>query len=138
MITKGLHINIWGFPDIHSEAEIGAFVEIGSRGDAPTCIGKCKIQAFVFIPPGITIEDNVFIGPGVMFANDRHPKANGEWTPLRTCIKHGASIGMGALIGPGITIGENAIIGMGAVVLTDVPAGETWVGNPARKLDKKE
>ena len=87
MIAKGSYINIWGFPYIHSEAEIGAFVEIGSRQDAPTYIGKCKIQAKVFIPPGITIEDDVFIGPGVMFANDKHPKANGGIKTL-ACILH--------------------------------------------------
>ena len=137
MILKGAWINIWGNPDIHPETTIGAYTEIGSTTENPTKIGRCKIEARVFIPPGITIEDDVFIGPGVMFANDKNPKAEGEWKQLRTIVRRGTSIGMGALIGPGLEIGEGAIIGMGAVVTKNVPQGEIWVGNPAHTIDKK-
>lgn len=137
MILKGPYVNIWGDPDIHPLTTIGAYTEIGSTRGNPTKIGKCKIEARVFIPPGIVIEDDVFIGPGVLFANDKNPKATGAWNPLRTLVRRGASIGMGALIGPGLEIGEGAIIGMGAVVTKNVPQGEIWVGNPAHTIDKK-
>lgn len=126
--------NIWGNPNIAKSASIGAFVDIG--GDVH--IGeKCKIQCFVSIPPGIKIGDNVFIGPGVRFANDKHPKAQGDWEELRTIVEDDVNIGMGALIGPGIKIGKGAMIGMGAVVIKDVPAGETWIGNPAKKYERR-
>ena len=136
MILKGHYNNIWGDPTIHLDAQIGAYTEIGSTPEYPTSIGKCKIQAKAFIPPGVTIEDDVFIGPGVMFANDKNPKANGVWAPMKTIVRKGASIGMGALIGPGVDIGEGAVIGMGSVVLSNVPPGEVWVGIPARRLDR--
>jgi len=120
--------NIWGETTIGEGTRIGAFVDIGEA-----TIGKnCSIQSMVTIPPGTIIEDDVFIGPGVHIANDKNPKAHGVWVLLPTIIRRGASIGMGALIGPGLTIGEGAIIGMGAVVTRNVPAGETWAGNPAR------
>lgn len=125
--------NIWGNPKIAKSASLGAFVDIG--GDVE--IGKLsKVQCFVSIPPGIKIGENVFIGPGVHFANDKHPKAQGEWEELQTIVEDNAVIGMGALIGPGIKIGKGAVIGMGAVVTKDVPAGETWIGNPAKKYEK--
>ena len=98
-------------------------------------VGKnCKIQSFAFIPNGVTIEDDVFIGPHVCFTND--PKMDlvpqGQFVPTKTLIKRGARIGANACIRAGVTIGEYAIIGMGSVVLKDVGDGETWYGNPAR------
>ena len=86
---------------------------------------------------GITLEDNVFIGSNVSFTNDRYPHAkNSEWKLERTLIKKGASVGAGSSILCGVTIGENAMIGIGSVVTKDVPAGEVWVGNPAKFLKK--
>ena len=110
---------------IHSHVWIGKGVVMGSN---------CKIQAFVFIPDGVTLEDNVFVGPHACFTNDKHPKANGEWEESKTLVCEGASIGANATILPGITIGKGATVGAGSVVTKDIPAGETWVGNPARKL----
>jgi len=122
---------------VHSHVWVGRDVKIGKN---------VKIQAFAFIPPGVVIEDDVFIGPHVCFTND--PKMDivpSNWNeyhlemdvaprfvPTRTFIKRGAKIGANASILAGVTIGEGAIIGMGAVVLKDVPPKETWVGNPAR------
>lgn len=105
-------------------------------------IGKnCKIQSFVFIPEGVTIEDNVFIGPHVCFTNDKYPNAiseNGklklksDWKLKKTVIEKGVAIGANATILCGLTIGENSIIGAGAVVVENVPAQSTVVGNPAK------
>ena len=125
--------NIYGeLGDIGEGTKIGAFCDIGSPN-----IGKnCKIQCHVSIPSGIIIEDDVFVGPGARFANDRNPQADEDWDArkMQTTVRKRASIGMGALIGAGLEIGENAIIGMGAVVTKNVPAGEVWVGNPAKPL----
>ena len=123
-------VNIWGAPTIGAGTEIAAFVEIG---DDARIGRKCKIGAFVFIPPCVTIGDGVFVGPGAVFTNDKYPPSpRGEW--LRTFIRDGAVIGARAVTLPGVTIGEGAVIGAGAVVTKDVPAGETWVGNPARRI----
>lgn len=125
--------NIWGFGSIPESCKVAAFVDIGS----PRIGENCVIQAFVSIPPGWTIGNNVFIGPGARFANDKYPTAlNKDWDCLSGVVEDEAVIGMGALIGPGVRIGKGAVIGMGAVVTKDVPAGETWVGNPARKIEK--
>jgi len=115
--------------EIGEGTRLGAYVEIGRAK-----IGKnCSIQAFCFICEGVTLEDNVFIGPRVTFTNDKRPPSHGKhWA--KTLVKEGASIGAGAIILPGVTIGKNAIIGAGSVVTKNVPAGETWVGNPAKKL----
>ena len=133
--------NRFWFPElsnIHPNAKIGvrniihSFVWIGEN----VIIGNdCRIQAFVFIPPGVTIADKVFIGPNVTFTNDKNPPSE-QWA--KTKVGRGASIGAGSVILPGINIGENAIIGAGSVVTKDVPSGETWVGNPAKKIAKKE
>lgn len=122
---------------------VGPFVEI-QRG---VVIGKrCKIESHSFLCEGVTIEDEVFVGHGVMFTNDKFPRATNpdgrpqtddDWTCLPTVVKKGASIGSGATILPGITIGERAMVGAGAVVTKDVPAGTTVVGNPARVVPPK-
>ena len=112
---------------VHSHVWIGDDVKIGEN---------VKIQAFAFIPNGVTIEDDVFIGPHVCFTND--PKMDivpsGEFVPTKTLIKRGARIGANASILAGITIGINAIIGMGAVIVKDVGDNETWLGNPAHRI----
>ncbi len=118
---------------IGEHCNIGTLVEI-QRGVA---IGnRVKIQAFVFIPVGITIEDDVFIGPHVCFTNDKLPRAYWECDYSQTLIKKGASIGAGAIILPGLTIGVNAMVGAGSVVTKDVPDFVMVVGNPARFLKK--
>ena len=113
---------------LHSHIWIGAGVVIGDN---------CKVQAFAFIPDGVTLGNNVFIGPHVCFTNDRHPKAQGEWTRSDTVVGDGANIGANATIVAGVHIGDGATIGAGAVVTHDVPSGETWVGNPARPIKKR-
>jgi UDP-2-acetamido-3-amino-2,3-dideoxy-glucuronate N-acetyltransferase len=108
---------------IHAPVWIGAVVTIGDG---------CKVQAFSFIPDGVTIEDNVFIGPHVVFTNDKHPPSGGlDWSPIM--VRSGAVIGASVTILPGVEIGENAIIGAASVVTKNVPPGETWIGNPARR-----
>ena len=124
-------VNLYGCK-IGDGCNIGSFVEIG-RG---VIIGNnCKIQAFAFIPPGVIIEDEVFIGPHVCFTNDKNPRAIGEWKLDKTLVKRGVSIGANCTILPGITIGENAVIGAGSVVTKDVPAGALVYGNPATIKD---
>ncbi|MCC7424386.1 MAG: N-acetyltransferase [Planctomycetaceae bacterium] len=92
---------------------------------------RCKIQAHAFLCPGVTLEDEVFVGPGARFTNDRNPRAVGPWSLEETIVRRGASIGANATILPGVTIGEGATVGAGSVVVRDVPAGATVKGNPA-------
>jgi len=129
-------VNLYGCT-VGDETKIGAFVEIQKNA----MIGKrCKISSHTFICEGVTIEDEVFVGHGVMFINDRHPKAvsggklqtEADWGVVPTVVKRGASIGSGAVILCGVTIGEHAMIGAGAVVTKDVPAGAVVAGVPAR------
>lgn len=125
-------INLYGCR-IGDDAMIGTFVEI----QRDVAIGpRCRIQSHTFICSGVTLEADVFVGHGVMFINDRHPRAatalTGQWTLERITVKRGASLGSGALIMGGVTIGEDAMVGAGAVVLEDVPAGATVAGVPAR------
>ncbi len=132
-------INLYGC-EIGDETKIGAFVEIQKN----VVIGKrCKISSHTFVCEGVVIEDNVFIGHGVMFTNDSYPRATtrvgnlqGEqdWTVEPTLIKKGASIGSGATILANINIGENAVVGAGSVVTKDVPANSIVAGNPAKAL----
>ena len=132
-------INLYGC-EIGDETKIGAFVEIQKNAS----VGKrCKISSHSFICEGVTIEDNVFIGHGVMFINDSYPRATtpdgglqteADWKVERTVIKKGASIGSGATILSNISVGENAIVGAGSVVTKDVPRNAIVAGNPARVL----
>jgi acetyltransferase-like isoleucine patch superfamily enzyme len=130
-------VNLYGC-EIGDETKIGPFVEIqkGARIGA-----RCKISSHSFICEGVTIEDAVFVGHGVIFVNDRYPRAtnrNGQlkteadWECQHTLIKRGASIGSNATLLGGVTVGQNAIIGAGSVVTKDVPADSTVAGNPAR------
>ncbi|HKD35050.1 MAG TPA: acyltransferase [Gaiellaceae bacterium] len=119
---------------------VGPFVEI-QRG--VTVGARCKIQSHTFICTGVEIGDEVFVGHGVMFINDKRPRAttdegelqtDDDWTVIPTTIERRASLGSGAVILGGIRIGEGAIVGAGAVVTRDVPAGATVAGTPARIL----
>jgi len=131
-------VNLYGC-HVGDDTKIGAFVEIQKN---VTIGARCKISSHSFICEGVTIEDEVFVGHGVMFINDRRPRAaqNGkllasnQWNMEFTHVCSGASIGSGATIMCGITIGENALIGAGAVVVKDVPANAVVIGNPARIL----
>ena len=132
-------INLYGC-EIGDETKIGAFVEIQKNA---TVGRRCKISSHTFICEGVTIEDHVFIGHGVMFINDSYPRATtrtgelqtaSDWKVETTLVKKGASIGSGATILSKVTIGEYAIVGAGSVVTHDVPAGAIVAGNPARVL----
>jgi acetyltransferase-like isoleucine patch superfamily enzyme len=134
-------INLYGCR-IGDNTKIGPFVEIQKN----VSIGKCcKIQSHSFLCEGVIIEDEVFIGHGVMFINDRYPRSTTEsgtlqteadWQVVSTVVKKGASIGSNATILCGTTVGEGAIIGAGSVVTKDVPANTVVAGNPARMLRK--
>jgi acetyltransferase-like isoleucine patch superfamily enzyme len=131
--------NLYGCT-IGDETRVGPFVEI-QKG---AVIGRrCKIQSHAFICEGVEVEDEVFVGHGVLFINDKRPRATtdegdlqGEedWQPLRTCVGRRASLGSGAVILGGVTIGPDALVGAGAVVTGDVQAGTTVAGSPARAL----
>lgn len=134
-------VNLYGCT-IGDETRIGTFVEI-QKG---AVIGaRCKISSHTFICEGVTIEDEVFVGHGVLFINDKVPRACAEggavqteadWEVIPTRVGRGASLGSGAIIMCGVTIGERAVIGAGAVVTRDVPAGTTVVGVPARRMGR--
>jgi len=135
-------VNLYGF-SIDDETSIGPFVEIQKNA----FIGKrCKIQSHTFICEGVTIEDEVMVSHGVMFINDRDPRAvnqdgslktDDDWVCTPTIIRKRASIGSNATILCGVTIGESALVGAGAVVTRDVPPDTIVVGNPARVLKKR-
>jgi len=125
---------------IGDETTIGPFVEIqgGARVGA-----RCKIQSHTFVCDGVTIENDVFVGHGVVFVNDKYPRATApegrlqtkdDWTLLPTLVAQGASLGSGAIVLGGLRIGEGAIVGAGAVVTKDVAPGETVAGAPARTM----
>jgi acetyltransferase-like isoleucine patch superfamily enzyme len=130
-------VNLYGC-SIGAETKIGAFVEIQKHA---TIGARCKISSHTFVCEGVTIEDEVFVGHGVMFINDRHPRATAEggqlqteadWQVVPTLVRRGASIGSGAVVMCGVTIGARAMIGAGAVVTRDVPDGAVVTGVPAR------
>jgi len=135
-------VNLYGCT-IGDNSKIGPFVEIQKNARIGS---RCKISSHTFICEGVVIEDDVFVGHGVVFINDRIPRASvpggglqteKDWQVRPTLIKRGASIGSGAVIMCDITIGEEAMVGAGAVVTKDVPAGATVAGNPARVLVKR-
>jgi UDP-2-acetamido-3-amino-2,3-dideoxy-glucuronate N-acetyltransferase len=144
-VVLGLDVAIYNFVNLYGceigdNTKIGSFVEIqkGAR------IGRnCKISSHSFVCEGVHIEDEVFIGHGVHFINDKYPRATtaegelqteADWTPQTTIVRRGASIGTGAIILGGLVIAERAVIGAGAVVTRDVPARAIMAGNPARLI----
>jgi UDP-2-acetamido-3-amino-2,3-dideoxy-glucuronate N-acetyltransferase len=142
-VEVGENVRIFNFVNaygckIGDNSRVGAFVEI-QKG---ATIGKsCKISSHTFICEGVHIEDNVFIGHGVMFTNDLFPRATRpdgtpqteeDWKLVNTYVKKGASIGSNATILCGVTIGENALVGAGAVVTKDVAPNSVVAGSPAK------
>jgi len=141
-IKFGRFINLYGC-SIGDDTRIGAFVEIQKNA---TVGSRCKISSHTFICEGVTIEDEVFVGHGVTFINDSHPRATArgalqteaDWTVEPTLVKRGASIGSGSTILSNVVIGEEALVGAGSVVTRDVPARAIVVGNPARMLQNSD
>ena len=131
---------VWQYCVILPNAKIGENCNICSHClvENEASIGnRCTIKCGVQIWDGIEIEDDVFVGSNVAFTNDKYPHSQNEnWTLLKTRVCKGATIGAGSTILPGITIGEGAMIGAGSVVTKNIPAGELWVGNPARFVKK--
>ncbi len=136
------YTNLYGCT-IGNETKIGPFVEIQKNA---TIGNRCKIQSHTFICEGVSIEDEVMVGHGVMFINDLDPaavnadgslKTEADWKCIPTFIKKRASIGSNATILCGITIGEGALVGAGAVVTKDVPPNMVVVGNPAQILKER-
>jgi UDP-2-acetamido-3-amino-2,3-dideoxy-glucuronate N-acetyltransferase len=130
-------VNLYGC-EIGDGTKIGSFVEI-QKG---VFVGRnCKVSSHTFICEGVTIKDEVFVGHGVIFINDKYPRATtahgslqseADWKVVPTVVERGAAIGSGATILCGVTIGEEAIVGAGAVVTKDVAARTSVAGNPAR------
>lgn len=132
-------VNLYGCT-IGAETKIGAFVEIQKNATVGV---RCKISSHSFICEGVTIDDEVFVGHGVMFTNDRYPRAvteEGElqterdWEVVPTRVKRGAAIGSNATVVAGVIIGEKAMVGAGAVVTRDVPDYSIVAGVPARVI----
>lgn len=132
-------VNLYGC-QIGDDTKIGAFVEIQKNASIGKC---CKISSHSFICEGVVIENNVFIGHGVMFINDSYPKATAadgklqtedDWKVEPTIIREGASIGTGATILSKVSVGKNSIVGAGSVVTHDVPANAVAAGCPAKVL----
>lgn len=142
-VVLGRDVKIYGFVNLYGcrvgdDTRIGSFVEIQKGASVGA---RCKISSHTFICEGVEIEDEVFVGHGVMFINDRRPRATREdgtpqteedWTLERTLVRRGASIGSNATILGGVEIGERALVGAGSVVTRNVPADATVAGNPAK------
>jgi acetyltransferase-like isoleucine patch superfamily enzyme len=134
-------VNLYGCC-IGAGTKIGTFVEVQKGA---TIGQRCKVSSHTFVCEGVVIEDEVFVGHGVMFINDRHPRATvdgrlqreADWQVVATRVERGASIGSGAVVMCGVTIGAGAMVGAGAVVTRDVPAGATVAGVPARLLARR-
>jgi acetyltransferase-like isoleucine patch superfamily enzyme len=126
-------VNIFGCK-IGKNCKIAAFVEIQKDVTIGNC---CAIEAFAFIPTGVIIEDEVFIGPHVCFTNDKKPRViNPGWKVIPTLVKKGASIGAGVVILCGVTIGQRAVVAAGSIVTEDVSPNTLVCGNPAKPIKK--
>ena len=144
-VVLGRDVKIYAFVNLYGcrvgdETRIGTFVEIQKGASVGA---RCKISSHTFICEGVEVEDEVFVGHGVMFINDRRPRATRpdgapqteeDWTLERTVVRRGASIGSNATILCGVEVGAGATVGAGAVVTRDVPPGAVVAGNPARVI----
>jgi UDP-2-acetamido-3-amino-2,3-dideoxy-glucuronate N-acetyltransferase len=143
-VKLGRNVRIFDFTNLYGcevgdDSKIGTFVEIQKNARVGR---RCKVSSHSFLCEGVTLEDEVFVGHGVTFCNDRYPRATAEgalqteadWACIPTRVKQGASIGSGAVILCGVTIGARAMVGAGSVVTRDVPDGMIVAGNPARVL----
>jgi len=130
-------ITIWGPSNIYNSAKLGSNVQVGAFteiGENVQVGNGVRIGFNCFIPENIKIENKVWIGPRVTFTNDMYPPSGKDkWKT--TLVKNCARIGAGVTVLPGIIIGEGALIGAGSVVTKNVPAGEVWAGNPAKKIN---
>ncbi len=147
-VSFGEEVVVQSFTNLYGcrvgdNSRVGTFVEIQQGASIGS---NCKIQSHAFICSGVEIHDGVFVGHGVMFINDRHPRAarpdgtlqtTYDWVLEETVVEEGASLGSGAVILGGVRIGAGALVGAGAVVTRDVAPGETVVGNPARTLARE-
>jgi UDP-2-acetamido-3-amino-2,3-dideoxy-glucuronate N-acetyltransferase len=147
-VSLGERVVVHGFTNLYGcrigdDSRIGSFVEIQRGAEIGA---RCKISSHSFICTGVTIEDEVFVGHGVTFVNDKTPRATTErgalqdeedWMLLRTVVERGASIGSGAIVLGDVRIGAGALVGAGAVVTRDVGPGEIVVGSPARALAQR-
>ncbi len=135
-------MNLYGCR-IGDDTRVGTFVEVQKNASIGA---RCKISSHTFICEGVEIEDDVFVGHGVMFINDLDPRATidgrpmteADWTLVKTRVRRGASIGSGAVIMGGVTVGEGALVGAGAVVTKDVAPGTVVAGCPARFLRMRQ
>jgi len=142
-VEFGENVVVYPFTNLYGcrigdNTRVGPFVEIQRGAEIGA---NCKIESHAFICDGVEIHDDVFVSHGVIFVNDKYPRATGaygrlrteaDWKLLRTVVERGAALGSGSVIMGGVTIGREALVGAGAVVTRDVQAGETVVGNPAR------
>ncbi|WP_294268378.1 N-acetyltransferase [uncultured Sphingomonas sp.] len=129
---------VWQFSVVLKGAVIGQNCNLNAHTlvEGGAIVGNdVTLKSGVFVWDGVVLEDGVFCGPNATFTNDKNPRSgNKDYQKFSTRIRKGASIGAGAVILPGVTIGKNVRIGAGAVVTRDVPDGETWIGNPARRM----
>jgi acetyltransferase-like isoleucine patch superfamily enzyme len=147
-VVFGEDVRVQSFTNLYgcrvgSGSRIGPFVEIQRGVEVGSA---CKIQSHTFICEGVTIGDGVFVGHGVMFVNDKQPRATNadgslqgpdDWEMLETRIEDGASIGSGSVVLGGVTVGADALVGAGAVVTRDIPPDSVVAGNPARPLRRR-
>src|SRR4051794_10830489 len=147
-VRLGRNVGIYSFVNLYGcsigdDSRVGAFVEIQKNASVGA---RCKISSHTFICEGVTIEDEVFVGHGVMFINDPDPRATAggrpqteaDWKVVPTRVCKGASIGSGAVILAGVTIGAGALVGAGAVVTRDVAPNSIVAGVPARFFRNRE